>query len=236
LRADGGWGVALLLAAVVLVASAPAAAAATTCQPDAVEAVTDAVRAVFGPDAHVSLEDPACEHRRGAVITGARPEPGSRTAGVVRFLLFAEREGRAVRGGRLTASVHVTAAHVRALVPLTSRTPVSETDIEDVSGDIGRMPFAPLPQRADVVLRQVRRPVTKGEVVGAGVVDTPPLVRSGRQVVTVARVQGIEVRGVAVAAQDGRLGDVVLVVNPDSRKRLRGRVVADSLVDVLHVS
>jgi hypothetical protein len=28
----------------------------------------------------------------------------------------------------------------------------------------------------------------------------------------------------------------VLVVNPDSRKRLRGRVVADSLVEVLHVS
>jgi flagella basal body P-ring formation protein FlgA len=217
-------------------ASAPAAAAATTCQFDAVEAVTEAVRTVFGPDAQVSIEAPACEHRRGAVITGARPEPGSRTAGVVRFLLVAEHDGRAVRVGRLTASVHVTAAHVRALVPLTSRTPVSETDIEDVSGDIGRMPFAPLPQRADVVLRQVRRPVTKGEVVGAGVVDTPPLVRSGRQVVTVARVQGIEVRGVAVAAQDGRLGDVVLVVNPDSRKRLRGRVVADSLVDVLHVS
>ena len=67
-------------------------------------------------------------------------------------------------------------------------------------------------------------------------IERVALVRSGRDVVTLARIEGLEVRGRAVAVQSGDLGEVVLVVNPDSRKRLRGRVVGPALVEVLHVS
>jgi flagella basal body P-ring formation protein FlgA len=55
-------------------------------------------------------------------------------------------------------------------------------------------------------------------------------------VVTVAREGGLEVRGRAVAAQSGELGRTVIVVNPDSRKRLYGRVVAEGVVEVRHGS
>jgi flagella basal body P-ring formation protein FlgA len=52
----------------------------------------------------------------------------------------------------------------------------------------------------------------------------------------VARVGGLEVRGRAIAFQSGSAGDTVIVVNPDSRKRLRGRVIGPALVEVLHGS
>jgi flagella basal body P-ring formation protein FlgA len=55
-------------------------------------------------------------------------------------------------------------------------------------------------------------------------------------VVTVARIGALEIRGRAIAAQSGSLGETVIVVNPESRKRLRGRIVADATVEVMHGS
>lgn len=218
------------------VALAPTLAAATPCSGPALEAVHRAVVAVFGPDAQVSLVDAACE-QQGERIASARPEPGSRTSGAVRFLLFADGGAdRPRRAGRVSATVHVAAPHARARTALGPHVPVGEADVVVSLTDIGRVPFEPLPTASDVIGRRLRRPVADGAVITRAVVEIPALVRSGGAVVTVARVDGIEVRGQAVAAQDGGLGDLVIVVNPDSRKRLRGRVVAESLVEVIHAS
>ncbi len=217
---------------------APSWAAATTaaCDAHALRAAIVAVQTVFGTDAEVVLGESVCELAEMTVVATARPEPGSRTGGPVRFLLFDGSEPRARRVGRATATVRVTVPHVRAAAAVPARAVVAEADVAVETADVGRVPFAALPRLADVVGQRVRRGVDVGELVQGTVVAREPLVRSGAHIVTLARVDGIEVRGRAVAAQNGDLGDVVLVVNPDSRKRLRGRVVADSLVEVLHVS
>lgn len=218
------------------VALAPTLAAARPCSAAALDAVHRAVVAVFGPEAEVSLIDPSCE-QQGEQVVSARPEPGSRTAGAVRFVLFADGAAdRPRRAGRVSATVHVVAPHTRARAALAPRVPLTDADVVAMRADVGRVPFEPLPQADVVIGRLLRRPVADAAVITRAAVDVPALVRSGGTVVTIARVDGIEVRGQAVAAQDGGLGEVVIVVNPDSRKRLRGRVVAESLVEVLHAS
>jgi flagella basal body P-ring formation protein FlgA len=72
--------------------------------------------------------------------------------------------------------------------------------------------------------------------VSAHVVRTRPVVVVRDEVATIARVEGLEIRSRAVATQSGELGDVIWVVNPDSRKRLRARVVGPGLVEVGHGS
>ena len=70
-----------------------------------------------------------------------------------------------------------------------------------------------------------------------GIFDRLPLDEdAGGRACLQARIGAVEVRGRAIAAQSGGLGETVIVVNPDSRKRLRARIVADATVEVIHGS
>jgi flagella basal body P-ring formation protein FlgA len=196
-----------------------------------------AVREAFGQEAAVTLADASCDRTPFVGrVDAAVPEPGSRTDGPVRFVLYGEGESGRTRVGRLTAVVRVTAPHVRTLLSLATRAPLDSTTVVARTGHIGRVLFGALVTVNDLASARLRRPLLADAVVTRTVVERPALVRSGGDVVTVARVQGVEVRGRAIAAQNGDLGDVVIVVNTDSRKRLRGRVVADAVVEVLDVS
>ena len=55
-------------------------------------------------------------------------------------------------------------------------------------------------------------------------------------VVVRARVGGIEAEGRAIASQNGVAGDVIRLVNPDSRRTLQGRIVGAGEVEVIHES
>jgi flagella basal body P-ring formation protein FlgA len=226
-----------LAAAVIVVAVAAAAmpVAGTACEAEVLAAGREAVQDVLGPDAEVTLEHPVCEGRVEQGGVRAQLQPGGRIGSTVRFTLHGEG-GPRNRVGRLTATVQVHVPHVRARQAVAARATVDETQVVEVMGDPGRQPIVRLPRLSDVVGRRLKRGVAADEAIAGMLVDAPPLVKTGTTVTTVARVQGLEVRGRAVAAQDGSLGDTVQVVNPDSRKRLQGRVIGESVVEVLHVS
>lgn len=220
-------------AVVWLVVVAPAWAQATSADIEAAEAAARrAVREVFGSEAEVRLGSPvlALAPEAGGVVA-AVPEPSSRTGGPVRFVLFGDLD-HTRRVGRLTARVDVRAPHVRARTRVAARVTPDQADVEAVTDDIGRQPLQPLPDVRVVTAATTRKALMPGEVITQAALVLRPLVASGQEVVTVARVGGLEVRGRAVAAQSGSLGDTVIVVNPDSRRRLRGRIVADALVEV----
>jgi flagella basal body P-ring formation protein FlgA len=219
----------------VLVASARAQVAAD--QAAAIAAAQVAVVAAFGGDADVAIDRPVLSMAAGApAATFAVVEPGSRTGGPVRFVLYV-REGAANRRvGRLGAEVRVRAPHVRVRTAVEARTTPAAAALDVVRDDVGRQLLAPLPVLAAATSATTRRTLVAGEVVTASLLATPDAVASGDEVITVARVGGLEVRGRAIAFQSGSAGDTVIVVNPDSRKRLRGRVIGPALVEVLHGS
>lgn len=223
--------------ALCLLAGASAGAAQTLDVQAATTAAEAAVRDAFGGDVEVTISEPVLQAVAGAIgVVKAVPEPGSRSAGRVRFVLYGAGDGAATRLGRLTAVVRVRAAHVRARGPIDVRSTLVAESLEAVREDIGRQPFQPLPTLDDVVGGTTRKPLANKEVLTRSVLVARPLVASGDEVVTVARAGGLEVRGRAIAVQSGGLGDRVIVVNPDSRKRLYARVVADALVEVIHGS
>ncbi len=225
-----------LLAVVLLCAGSPVGA--QSASDGAVGAATAAVREAFGGDAEVTLTSPVLSLvPRADAVAAAVPEASSRTGGRVRFVLYgAEVDGMRRRVGRLTADVRVVAPHVRATQPLAAGTVLASDLVEEVRADIGRQPLAALPTLSQLGDGTTRTALRAGDIVTPVVLVMRALVSSGHEVVTVARVAGLEVRGRAIAAQSGGLGQTVIVVNPDSRKRLRGRVVAEDVVEVLHGS
>lgn len=223
-----------IAAAVWLAVAAPLGAQSPADIDAAVAAATQAVREAFGGDADVTLSAPVLSLAGAAERIGrAVAEPSSRTGGPVRFVLYAEGDGTTPRLGRLTARVDVRAPHLRARQRVAARGPITTDDVEAVRDDIGRQLFAVLPTIEALAGAVTRKALLPGEVVSPLVLVTRSLVTSGDEVVTVARVGSVEVRGRAIAAQSGKLGETVIVVNPDSHKRLRARVVADARVEVI---
>jgi flagellar basal body P-ring formation protein FlgA len=226
-----------LAAALWLAVAVPCAAQTAADVEAAISAATTAVRDAFGGDVEVSISQPVLSLiGDGTQVSRAVPEPSSRTAGPVRFVLYASGAGSARRIGRLTARVDVAATHVRARQRVTVRDVLTPDDIEVVRGDIGRQAFAVLPAVASVTGASARRSLLAGEVITPVALVPHDAVASGEEVITVARIGALEVRGRAIAAQSGGLGETVIVVNPESRKRLRARIVADAVVEVLHGS
>lgn len=224
-------------ASVWLALVAPAWAQATADVDAAVAVATQAVREAFGGDADVTLSEPVLTLGLDAVAPArAVAEPSSRTAGPVRFVLYAAGDAMPRRVGRLTARVDVRATHLRVRQRMPARSAVGPADVEVVRADIGRLAFASLPLIEALSGAVTRKALLEGEVITSLVLGLRSLVTSGDEVVTVARIGAVEVRGRAIAAQSGRFGETVIVVNPDSHKRLRARVVADSRVEVLHGS
>jgi flagella basal body P-ring formation protein FlgA len=217
--------------------AAPVHAQATAEQAGAIAAARAAVTAAFGGNADVAIDSPVLSMARGApAATTAVAEPGSRTGGPIRFVLYVQDGAATRRVGRLSGVVHVRTPHVRVRSVVPARTTPAVEALDVVRDDIGRQLLAPLPTLAAVTTATARRALVAGEVVTGALLALPAAVASGDEVTTVARVGGLEVRGRAIAFQSGSAGDTVVVVNPDSRKRLRGRVLGPALVEVLHGS
>lgn len=229
--------VAVLAACWLAVAVVGTGAQTSAVAGTAVAVATETVRTAFGSRAQVRLSAPVVSMvGEGVDVTRAVPEPASRTAGPIRFVLYGETAGQERRIGRLTARVEVAATHLRARRQIEARTVLTADDVEAVDGDIGRQVLSQLPAMDAVVGTVARKTLLAGELITPLTIVARPLVTSGGEVTTVARLGGLEVRGRAIAAQSGGLGDTVIVVNPDSRKRLRGRVMAEAQVEVFHGS
>lgn len=111
---------------------------------------------------------------------------------------------------------------------------MTEADIEMVIDEVGRVPLKPVPR----VIPGMRalRDIRGGDMLVARMFTALALVKAGDEVVTRASVGGVEVTGRAIAAQNGQFGRIIRVVNPDSGKRLRGRVIGEREVEVFHES
>lgn len=224
------------VATVALALSACAANAAASDEPLVTAAIERAVRLRMGADVDVAISGLRVQ---GLVEEGddlqAIPDPGAKVGGPVRFALRVRRRGSdTVRIGRAEAGVTVRAMHPRASRDIARGTVITEADIEMVIDSVGRVPLKPVPPVAPGL--KALRAIRSGDVLRAKMFAGTALVKAGDEVVTRASVGGVEVTGRAIAAQSGQFGRVIRVVNPDSGKRLRGRVVGEREVEVFHES
>lgn len=222
---------AIVALALVLAASTATAHAPVDCASGVAAAICAAVEARVGGDAEVAISGLEVRLVREAADIEARPVPGARLGRPARFLLF-DRAG--LRVGEAQATLQVTRTVARVAAPI-ARGAVVEAGALSVQAEaLGETPIVPVPAPDAVIGARARRDLVPGELLTQALVRVDPLVVSGRAVTIVARIGGVTVEGQAVAAQDGALGDVIRVVNPDSRRPLRGRVVEGGRVEVMY--
>lgn len=218
--------------------AAPAAIGATdmSSRDDGVRtAIAAAVRARMGSDAVVVVSDLAVSNGATVSFLEAIPSPEARLGGRMSFRLVGSDGGgertRAV--GTASARVRVDVEHVRARALLTRGTVVEDGAVETSHDPLVNLPLRRLPRMREIAGSRILEHVAPGEVLTRTSVALRPAVKSGQVVKAVAHVGLVEVAAALVAAQDGAPGAIIRVVNKDSRRELRARVVEPGIVEVL---
>jgi len=102
-----------------------------------------------------------------------------------------------------------------------------------VAHEVASGPLRAWPGAASVVGGKVLRALATGACVSRNAVQAVLAVRTGQEVTAVTRLDGVEATAVMVAAGSGDAGTVIRVVNRQSRRALKARVVSAGLVEIV---
>jgi flagella basal body P-ring formation protein FlgA len=190
----------------------------------------------LGAGAEVSLQGLEIRATATSDPITAVPEPAARVGRLSVFSLTALTSAGPRRIGSAVAVVDASASHVRLRREVRRGDTLTEADVEALRGPVPGVPLRALPGVAAIAGVRASRDLAAGTVLTGSIVAAVPLVKSGQEVSLRARVGGIEARTLGIATQNGRVGDVIRVVNTDSRRTVVGRVTASGEVEVVHGS
>lgn len=222
----------LLLAATLLlwpvVANQPPLAQALSFQ-SAETVIRAAVVARVGARAEVTVRtiDPA----PAGPFKDARPDPAAILNGKpIRFTLIRES------GAPMTAYVTLTVAaeHALAARAIERNHAIADGDLMPVTAELKGVPLRPTATVAMLTGGRALRPIPAGAVVLGSYVATRRAIEPGDKVTVLAISGDIEVSATLVAADGGPIGATIRVVNPETRRLVRGRIVGEGLVEVIN--
>jgi flagella basal body P-ring formation protein FlgA len=219
---------AVLLAALLLAAATLHARPSTPTGMPAREAIVQAVTARMGEG--VTVEVVTLDLPEGApqAFLEARPDPAARLGRAIRFTLIAGRGARVLA----TATLRVVADHVVTRRDLLRGMTVSADDVQIVRAEVQHVPVRRLPAGEQVIGSRVLRPVAANVVLLPCAVVLRRAVEPGDRITAVAISGDVRVSAELTATDGGEPGDVIRVVNTDTRRSLRGRVIGEGLVEV----
>jgi len=220
----------LLLTALILLAGAWPAAADGAIDARVTAAVVAAVRQRVGADADVIVDALEIFSAGEMTTVDAVPDQAARFGGVVRFSLTVQ--GR--RAGHADARLRIVARYARAPRFVPRGATLGDDDVEDVRGEIGDGPLRALPRASELRGCRVLRDVQAGAAIAATAVIAKIAVRTGQTVTAVTKAFGIEASASMVAADSGNPGSIIRVVNRETRRALRARIVSAEVVEIIH--
>jgi len=150
-------------------------------------------------------------------------------------------------GQRITARVNChspvwslfVTAQVRQLMdvvitnrPLSRNSVISSNDVRLSEQDVIRLNGDYFLQPADVIGKQVRRPIGSDQVISSRMVEVALAVKRGDQVSLESRRGSLVIRTVGVALEDGNLNQQIRVLNENSGNEVRAIVIAPGRVQV----
>jgi flagella basal body P-ring formation protein FlgA len=222
----------LLIAVVLLmwpvVANQPPLAQSLALQ-SAETVIRAAVVARVGARADVSVRaiDPAPD----GPVKEARPDPAAILNGKpIRFTLIRESGTPLITYVKLS----VSSEHAIAARPIERNHPIAVGDLTPVTAELTGVPMRPTATVAMLTGGRALRPIPAGAVVLTSYVATRRAIEPGDKVTVLAVSGDVEVSAVLIAADGGPIGATIRVVNPDTRRQLRGRVVGDGIVEVIN--
>jgi flagella basal body P-ring formation protein FlgA len=192
-------------------------------------ALVSAVLERMGPSAEVVVG--AINPSWDGPFTRVAIDPSARIGGPVAITIFTGPAASV----RVSAVVKVVVDYVVAGRPVPGGQVLVAADVTAVRGVVAQVPFRRLPTLAEVVGARGLRPLAPGEIIQPSFVAAIPLVRAGQTVTARARIGSVEASLTFTAVDGGAPGDVIRIVNPDTRRTLRARVVSAGLVEVINV-
>lgn len=179
-------------------------------------------------DGDVDLGQVTAAKVMGLGSLGATRLEGLFSAPVALKLSSGEREVTAV------GVLHVTGPVFVARLPLPRGHVVTKEDLA-----VTRLPWRGLPTASlglgegDLVGARIKSLVSSGAPLQTFHLDEPLAVRAGESVeLTVISGPGVLIKSRAVARQEGKVGDIVRVEQPDTKKMLTGQITADKTVEI----
>lgn len=197
------------------------------------EAIAKAVTTRMGVGAEVTIDsltiDAAIED--GVVI--AIPEPDSKLGRPMRFVLRLAGDRRG-RSGFATATIRVRVTHAHATRNLDRGVDIADGDLVSATHDISNAVLRALPTLDVASHARTMRPIAQDACITAPAIAALPAVRGGRDVAAIVRIDGVEAQTTVTASQNGDAGAVIRVVNRQTQRALKARVVSAGLVEIIH--
>ena len=114
--------------------------------------------------------------------------------------------------------------------PIAAGEVISAADVDWISTVPNRLRPASVTAADQLIGAAARRPLQAGRVLSARDLQAPRLVLRGRAVELVFARPGLKLSALGIAQADGALGDLVRVVNADSRRAVEGVVIGPGRV------
>jgi flagella basal body P-ring formation protein FlgA len=195
----------------------------------AVDVIRAALLERLGPDVEVNVT-PLSLPAEPKVFTKATPDPSAWLGRPMRFSLIGPT-GRAIQA---TADVKIVAEYAIATHSISRGQVLKEDDLLPAKGEVREVPLKRLPTVAALVGAKTLRPLAAGTPIQASFVAMKKAIQPGDRVTVVAAAGAIEVTATLIAADGGDIGDVIRVVNPETKRYLRGRVLRRGTVEVMY--
>ena len=139
------------------------------------------------------------------------------------------------QNARVIADVIVVTDYVTAVRPLVAGQVIAAGDVAPARGVVKDVPLRRLPTIGQRVGGRTLRPIAVGDLIQIGFVSPVAAVKAGQAVTAIARIGSVEATAKLVAVDNGAIDDVIRILNPDTRRTLRAKVVSPGVVEVLNV-
>jgi flagella basal body P-ring formation protein FlgA len=195
------------------------------------DAIVEAVRSRMGAGVEVVVNDLVVTGTIAAAAARAIPEPDARLGAVIRFTL--QSADGTTPLGSATARISAIVPHMHAVLPLERGADIAADEVAAVAHVVSAGPMRPWPGAAATVGSKLLQPLATGACVSRQSIQAVQAVRVGQDVTAIAHIGGVEARAVMVAAGSGDAGAVIRVVNRQSRRALKARVVSAGIVEII---
>ena len=118
--------------------------------------------------------------------------------------------------------------------PIMAGQPLTAADFRFEEQEVGSRAQNFLTEADEIVGKVLSRSLSIGAPLWRTMLKTPVLLKAGAPVTIISRVNGVEVKMDGLALEAGRAGDIIRVKNTASRKVLRGRVLDEVTVEIVH--
>jgi flagella basal body P-ring formation protein FlgA len=159
----------------------------------------------------------------------AQLDPTARLGQPMRVVMVTD----GLRRGAAVATVQAVARFARAARAIARDEAVTPADIDIVTGELPAIALRRLPAPDEIVGLKARRAIAAGEALTSAVLLVPPSVKSGDKVIVRVTVGRVEVTGTAIASGTGNDGDVIHILQPNTRRPVKARILGAGSVEVI---